>query len=496
MRLFKKIILKIHQATGIALSLMFLAWFVSGIVLIFAGFPHASREDRFLFLKPFSQTDFEHILPLPDSIKEPVELNKLDNKLVYRVPSGRRAQKVFDAATLMPIDSFSEELCKQEAERFLGSSILKSVKTNRLDQWMPWSYYRPLLPIYKCYMNDSRHTVLYISSKTGTIIQQTNKKTRWLARIGAIPHWIYFRSLRLNVQLWSQVVIWVAVIGLLTSLFGIIAGFIRLNKRRKRKRTGSITPYKKFWYKWHHLVGFFFGVFVFTFLLSGLFSMVDLPKGGGSQKEIFEPRKLWDKRKKATVNAGHSFSELWQVIENKNGIRKLKWETSMGKPAWFIYYNNYRKPEVYITTGDTIFKQQQYTLQQVEKRAAKLFKGTSYTISVQTEFDNYYQSSGMFGRPLPAYKISWNDKAKNLIYIDPDTGKVVTSFTRNRKIHRWLYQGLHKFNFKFLVEHNWLRKLLLVILSLGGVFLSLSGVVLSWKWIKRKIKKLKKDVKT
>ncbi|WP_320113254.1 PepSY domain-containing protein [Draconibacterium orientale] len=489
MRLFKKILLKIHQVTGIALSLMFLVWFVSGIVLIFAGFPHASRQDRFLFLKPFSPSDFEHILPLPDTIIGSVELDKLNDTPVYRITAGKKKQQVFDAATLLPIDSFSEKLCKQEAERFLGCSTLKSVNIEQLDQWMPWSYYQPLLPIYKFYMNDSRHTVLYMSSKTGTIVQQTDRKSRWLARIGAIPHWIYFRSLRLNVQLWNQMVIWISSIGLLTCLSGIIAGFIRLNKRRKQKKTGSITPYKKFWYKWHHLVGLFFGVFVFTFLLSGLFSVVDFPKGGTSPKQTFEPRKVWDKGEKVAVNAGHSFSELWQVLDNKNGVRKLEWETSMGTPAWFVYYDNYQVPQVYVATSDSIFKQKSYSLEQVKKRTEKLFDGTSYAISVQSEFDNYYQPSGMFGRPLPVYKISWTDEAQNLIYIDPVTGKVVTSLTRNRKIHRWLYQGLHKFNFQFLVEHNWLRKILLFILSLGGITVSFSGVVLSWKWIKRKAKR-------
>lgn len=213
MRLFKKTLVKIHQVTGIALSLMFFVWFISGIVLIFAGFPHASREDRFLFLKPFTLNDFEQILPLPDSIKGSVELEKLNDQPVYRVSTGKKAQQLFDAVTLRPIEQFSEDFCKGEAERFLESSILKSVKTDQLDQWMPWSYYQPLLPIYKFYMDDSRHTVLYLSSKTGTIVQQTNRKTRWFARIGAIPHWIYFRSLRMKVQLWNQVVIWISVIG-------------------------------------------------------------------------------------------------------------------------------------------------------------------------------------------------------------------------------------------------------------------------------------------
>ena len=495
MRLFKKILFKTHQVTGITLSLMFLVWFTSGIVLIFAGIPHASREERFLFLQPFSQSDFENILPLPDSIKDAVELDKLNNRPVYRGAMGKRAQKVYDATTLQLIPDFSEELCRSEAERFLNAHVQKTETIQKLDQWMPWSYYRPLLPIYKFYMNDNRHTILYVSSKTGTIVQQTNRKTRWMARVGAIPHWIYFRSLRLKVQLWSKVVIWISSIGLLVCISGIISGFIRLNKRKKRKETGSITPYKKFWFKWHHLSGFFFGVFVFTFLLSGLFSVVDLPEGRIASKTKFSPRKVWAKSKKEAVNAGHSFAKLWKTLENKNNIRTLEWQTCMGKPAWWVYYNDYQTPEVYITTCDTIFKQQPLTREEIEKRAQRLYEGTSFSIEKQTKYDNYYQASGMVKRPLPVYKISWDDEVKNQIYIDPGTGSVVTSLTQSKKIHRWLYQGLHRFNFQFLMEHDWLRKLLLIVLSLGGIAVSFSGVALSWKWIKRKTKSKKKNEK-
>ncbi len=493
MRLFKKITLKIHQVTGISLSLMFLVWFVSGVVLIFAGFPHASREERFLFLEPFSLSDFEAIQPLPDSIKGAVGLDKLNNRPVYRIAMGKRAQQVYDATTLQRIPNFSEEICKNEAERFLNAQVQKSDKIHELDQWMPWSYYQALLPIYKFYMNDNRHTVIYVSSKSGNIVQQTNRKTRWLARVGAIPHWIYFRSLRLKVQLWNQTVIWLSSIGLFSCLSGIVAGMIRLNKRRKRKWAGDITPYKKFWFKWHHISGFFFGIFVFTFLLSGLFSVVDFSEHGNNGQKIFSPRKIWEKSKKMQVNAGHSFAGLWQTLENKSNVRKLEWINSLGKPAWWVYYNDYQTPEVYVCTADTIYKQETVSLEQIENRAESLFENTSFSVDEQRKYDNYYQESGMFKRPLPVYKISWNNGAQNQIYIDPKTGKVVASYTRNKKIHRWLYQGLHKFNFQFLVEHDWLRKLLLIILSLGGIVVSFSGVALTWKWIKRKTKSKKKQ---
>ncbi len=483
----KNSILKIHQVTGIILCLMFFVWFVSGIVLIFVGFPHASREERFLHLKPFTVTDVQNILPLPDSIKGSFELEKQGDRPVYRVSAGKRAQQVFDACTLEPIPVFSEGSCRRVAESFLGCPIGKTVKIDRLDQWMPWSYYQPLLPIYKFYMANARHTVLYVSTKTGAIVQQTDRQSRWLARVGAIPHWIYFRSLRLQVERWNQVIIWISSIGLLVSLSGMIAGMIRLNSRKKRKRTGSITPYKKFWYKWHHLTGFFFGIFVFTFLLSGLFSVVDLPGWAGPANNDFSPAKIWDRSKTAPVKE-HFARELWLALETKEGVRKIARESSMGKPAWFVYYDDYQVPEVYVATADTVFRQKPYTLQQITSRAAMLFEGTSYDVAEQTKYDNYYQESGMDNHPLPVYRISWNNAAQNRIYIDPVTGQAVVSVDKMSKIHRWLYQGLHKYNIQFLKEHEWLRKTLLIVLSLGGIVLSSSGVVLGWNRIKRKLK--------
>ena len=492
MHLLKKILFKTHQVTGIILSLMFFVWFTSGLVLIFAGFPHASLKERFLFLKPFSQAEFTQIKPLVKSDKGDIELEKLnDNRPVYRVSEGRRAQKIYDAVTLQPIHDFTEQFCQTEAEQFVKSSVQKTKKINELDQWMPWSYYNPLLPMYKFYMNDSQHSVIYVSTKTGEIVQQTIRKTRWLARIGAIPHWIYFSSLRLQVERWNQTVIWLSIFGLVASITGIAVGIIRLNNQKRRKKTGSISPYKNFWFKWHHILGFFFGIFVCTFLLSGMFSVVNFSNGKASNKKEFSPKRTWNKGKKGAVNAENSFAKLWKALQDKDNVRKLEWDSSMGKSAWFVYYNDYQTPKVYITSADTIFQQPTYSLTDMKSRASKLFKGTSYQVIKQDKYDNYYKASGMFARPLPVYKISWNNSVQDEIYIDPNTGKAIQDYNQMSKLHRWLYQGLHKLDFPFLSQHNWLRKSLLVLLSIAGIWLSITSIVLSWKWVLRKIKKIR-----
>ena len=254
---------------------MFVVWFISGIVLIFDGFPHASRKDRFLHLAEFKKQDFEELQAPPTSFKGKVSLELCDGKAVYRVKSGKKAQKTYDAKSLEPINSFDEEHAKTISASFNGYPVKDLEKIGELDDWMPWSYYKPLLPFYKCRMSDPAHTVLYVSEKTGEIVQETNRRSRWSARFGAIPHWIYFKKLRLAKDSWRLVIIILSSFGILMSITGIYAGFVRLRKRKEK----GISPYKKFWYKWHHLAGFFFGLFVFTFILSGLVSVTSIPTG-------------------------------------------------------------------------------------------------------------------------------------------------------------------------------------------------------------------------
>ena len=489
MRQLKQALLKLHQVTGAILSLMFVAWFLSGLVLIFKGFPHASREERFLHLETFTCSDFETIQPLPDSIKGTgISIEKFKNQPVYRIPAGKRAQTVYNAVSLEHLTSFSEEVCRQQAESFTGYKTLETKKINELDQWIPWSYYSSLLPVFKFYMDDGLHTVIYVSSKTGSIIQQTDRKSRWIARVGAIPHWIYIKSLRTQTKTWESVVTWLSAIGLFVSLSGIIVGIIRLKKRNKW-REKAISPFKKFWFKWHHLSGFFFGLFIFTFVLSGMFSVVELPDWGVKANKNFSPRKQWNKVEKKINNSSFQPSLLWIALDKKDGIRKLEMKVSMGTPAWFVYYDNYQVPEVYKIKEDSILKSQKITFGEINQRAKQIFKNTDLIIDRMDSYDNYYQESGMMYHPLPVYRIQWNNVIHDIIYIDPLTGEAIASLNKNSKVHRWLYQGLHKFNFRFLNEHEWLRKLLLIVLSLGGLAVSITGLALGGKWIKRMIKK-------
>ncbi len=464
---------------------MFVIWFLSGFVLIYAGFPHASREERFMHLSSLNQTDFDSIQAPPHNFSGKVELEKLNDRPVYRVYKSRKAQKVYDAITLKECDFATEQEAINLAEDFSGAKLASVEKIKELDQWMPWSYYRPLLPFYKCTMGDEEHTRIYISAKSGSIVQETTRKSRWLGRLGAIPHWIYFKSLRLKTGLWLDVVKWISIFGVLVSLSGLIAGIIRLRKRRTQEKWSQFTPYKKFWHKWHHITGFVFGLFVFTFILSGLVSVTDIPQWMVPIHNKKSVKRIWNQKPNLDLHARANFKALWKAIDNGTPVRKIVFKTVQNQPVYWVYRDHYQKPDVYLLEDNGIVIKQKYSKEEIDNWCKQVLPNVEYSLKSQNEFDAYYQKSGMWERPLPIWQLNLDDPDDTRMYINSKTGEVVKSFTNNERWRRWLYRSLHTLDFPFLKQHDWLRKSLLILLSIGGTLVSLSGLVLGIKWMKR-----------
>lgn len=481
----KKTLIQIHKIFGSLISLLFLMWFISGIILVFVGFPHASRQERFEQLRAFNCEALKSIKPFPEFGSKKIEFELYNNTPVYRIYSGRRSQKVIDANTLLHIKSFSKAEAIKTAQNFNGCSVTQVDSLNQLDSWIPWAYYKPLLPFYKCYLNDDLHTVIYVSSKTGLIIQETNRQSRWLARFGAIPHWIYFKQLKQNQQLWEVIVVLLGIIGLIACISGLWVAFYRV-KRGSDNKIVALTVYKKWDYKWHHLLGWFLGFLLCTFTLSGIFYTTGIPSWMINKPKGQSFTSQWNKS--TSLDSTIHPQQIWKQLPNKMGIRKIAPSSSMNKQTVSIFYDDYRRPLSYqILNNDSIIPFS-VSDKEVLEYAKNIFEEDQLTITLQTQYDNYYEANGMFYHPLPVYKIIVDDAYGTTLFIDPTNGKAVGHFDNNKRWKRWLTKGLHKFEFPIFEKYDWLRKVLLIGVLLIGTFMCVTSVVLSWKWFKRVIK--------
>jgi hypothetical protein len=486
----KKLLLQIHDLSGSLLSLMFVIWFLSGFVLIYAGFPHASREERFLHLSFLGHSDFDSI-QMPLQLSGKLELEKRSGVPVYRVYKGKKSQKVYNAFSLKQWEKCSEKEAIALAEDFVGAKMLKVQKIEELDQWMPWSYYRSLLPMYKISMADEEHTRIYISEKSGSIVQETTRTSRWAGRLGAMPHWVYLRALYLQKGFWAQVVLVFVLLGILASLSGLIVGVIRLRKRKKgeKKQWCSWSPYKKFWYKWHHISGFVFGLFVCTFILSGLISLTDIPKWMVPVHAKVSAQKSWNQKVDLKQFSKVSFSEVWNTLDDTCHIRKVAFKSAMNQPYLWIYRNDFEEADVYAIDENGVHRKPNSTEEEINSWCQRTFPKVDYDLKRQSEYDAYYQTSGMAARPLPVWQINLKDADHTRMYIDTKSGEVLSSYNANQRWRRWSYRALHSFDFPFLKQYECLRKILLMIVLLGGGIVSVSGFVLGIASFRRKCKK-------
>ena len=92
--------------------------------------------------------------------------------------------------------------------------------------------------------------------------------------LGAIPHWLYFTPLRVQQNLWTNVVIWLSGVGTIMALLGLIVGISLYSPKGKYRYNGTPTgiPYtgQK---RLHMILGLFFGILTCTWAFSGMLSM-------------------------------------------------------------------------------------------------------------------------------------------------------------------------------------------------------------------------------
>ncbi len=492
--MLKKIITKIHRWLGTLMSLIFVIWFISGIVMIFEGFPHAKRHFQFNQETPFTPTDtIVKALPdyLTDSISA-VSLRKHLNRPIYEIKRKGRS-KVYDAITFSEITNYTLSDLDALIQRNYGVSYHKRLEINDFDQWIPWSRYKKYFPIYKYYLDDDKHSVIYVSKQTCAVVQETTRYQRWCARFGAIPHWFYYKSLRLKQDLWIDFVIWLALIGCFAALSGMIMGFVRQKKRKKQRRKKDskifgFSPYKKKWYRWHHITGYFFGIFALTFVFSGLMSLYDLPEWVVPIKKTANYRKVFSRDNLTDINAYKlSVNDIFKD-ERLVGTKKIEWKQVAGVPYYYAYPDSLHNPIlVNASRADTVLIRL-FTKEDIENEFAQKFPQLKYKTKWLTETDGYIGFRHYKAKRLLRFVLE--DANHTWLYFDVSKAKLVSVSNKNKRLHRILYRGLHSFNFKIFDKYNGLRIVLLIIVSVFGIIISFSGLILSYNYLKRKYKKV------
>lgn len=479
--MLKKILYSLHRILGTGLSILFVIWFLSGFVMLFHGFPRVQPSDKYAHAPDVSVPSISIdslIENLPDSASiDNIRLTSNFGNTILKVSTPDSTYTLEISAN----DNASAYIL-QYAEKWNTSPISHIDTLTEVDQWIPFGYLKKDLPIYKVYFSDKDKHQLYISSQTGEALQYTDTNSRFWAYLGAIPHWVYFTSLRQNALLWRSTIIWISGIGCIMCITGFIIGAYNLIKQYKRKKKLS-NPYKKFGYKWHYLLGFVFGLFVFTFIFSGMMSLADVPQWVAKVHDQTLGYRSAD-RTIHTEDYKLNYEEVINLHSDK--VKSIEWTSFGSVPILKAVIDD----SLYVFDGSQKTLTPLMLNQEQISTTIKSLHTDRFSISKLTAYDNYYIDR-KHPLPLPVYKVEVSDSDGSTYYINPATGDK-RYLNTNSKVSKWMYRGLHCFNIKFLVDRPLLWNIVMWTTMIGGTLVSLSGLYLSWKYLKRKCKRKNK----
>lgn len=487
----KRLLYLLHRWAGIALALVMALWFLSGMVMLYVGYPKLTPAEQLQGQAPL-RAGPDCCVPLAQALaasglREPPQwrLMRIGGELRYVFGDGRKAAAAVDARTGQRLPPTPASAAVASAAEFAGGAPVQWLGEVTEDAWTHSRALDAHRPLQLVAVNEPAGRWLYVSSRTGEVVRDASRTERTWGWVGAWLHWLYvFRGGAVDAW-WTDIVIWLAIAGGVLALSGLVVGLWRWRFGVPYK-SGSRSPYRTGLMRWHHLVGLAGGTLALTWVLSGLFSMnpwkiftadgpkpdrvafaggplraADAPPAGAVlarlQAEGIEPRLLeWRRVSGQPVVLVHTSASSFLVDANGQALPPLP-EAALTAAAQALLPQARIKSHEWLHAYD-----------------AHYYAREPHTMTGQRE------------RPLPALRLHFDDPAAHEAVIDPATGALVQLSNRPQRAERWLFAFLHSFDLPVLLNARPAWDAWMLGFSLAGLALSCTGVVLGWRRLRHK----------
>jgi hypothetical protein len=123
------------------------------------------------------------------------------------------------------------------------------------------------------------------------------------------------------------------------------------------------------------------------------------------------------------------------------------------------------------------------------ERAAAALAGTNVRFSAQRvdrPDQYYYPTHTEPDLALPTLRVDAEDEARTRYYLDPHDGELLRALSARQRLERFLYHGLHSWDFGFLYARRGLWHALVLAAMAVGASLSLLGVAMTLRSLLRR----------
>jgi hypothetical protein len=474
-----RVLVYTHRWLGMALGVLFIVWFASGIVMMYARMPALDPLERLARLPAINAPSIRVPPPaLPAGAG--LAITSLEGRPVYRI-TGARMQFVF-ADTGDAVPPVDREQALRIARTFAGPPAIRyDVRLTDADQWT--FDVRRLMPMHRIAVDDAAGTELYVTENGGDVVARTTASGRRWGWWGAVLHWLYFTPLRRNATLWSNAVIYVSLAGTVMCAAGLLWGAWRLAPARRYRLRDHYqwTPYAKS-IRWHHYLGLAFGATAMMWVFSGMLSMDPWDWNPGTAPTRDQRERLAG----GPIAAGDlSVARIRRAV--------AAFMPRMPKEVELLRFRG----RSYAVAAEGIVSLDQPHLGAADQLPPDLVVGGAGDampdIAIDgmhwmDEYDAYYYDRG--GRKsLPVLRVRYGDSRRTWLYFDPRRGSIARKEERLSRLNRWLYHGFHSFDFPFLYYRRPLWDVVVLVLSAGGLLLAATTLAASWRRARRRVRR-------
>ena len=465
-----RLLLLAHRYLGIAVGLLMVMWCLSGVVMMYVGYPALRETSRLEHLAPL---EWSGCCRISDTLNRAASFGNLQVEMLAGRPvlflGSPSDPGPIDLGTGTVVDRVSAGQAMSVARAFSGP---KGVAPRLLgliarDQWTVSGDFDADRPLFHFALQDAERTELYISSTTGRAVQITTAHERFWNWLGAVPHWLYFTELRRNASLWSRLIIYTSLLGCFLTAIGIYLGLRQFAARP----AGRWSPYRGF-KLWHHMAGLTFGIFTLSWVLSGLLSMNPWGwlEGSGAQSEnaglrgpdpspvqltaALQAFAASPQTAPVSLRAAPLNGKLYFIAATAQGERQRFDAAAQPAPL--------SAADLAFLTGSLSGAERPGTLQ--------LMMGE----------DNLYFSHHRDSVALPVYRMSLTGSSTRY-YMDSVSGMLIAKLDANAQAYRWLHEGLHRLDLTAWLRTRPRWDVLMLTLLAGVTTVCATGAYLGWR---------------
>ncbi|MEM8943132.1 MAG: PepSY domain-containing protein [Pseudomonadota bacterium] len=477
----KRCLFLTHRWLGVGMCLLFAMWFLSGVVMMYVHFPSLTLAER---LSGLPAIDGATVRYFPQSLlsesPRSLRLTTLAGRPAWlaQSPTGKWHGVFADSGEAFA--GLDASGAKMVVQLFLSSSgqenaAVGGVNQIEMDQWTVSGSLNSHRPLFQVHINDEYGTDLYVSSQTGEVVRDTTRRERAWNWLGANLHWIYPLALRRHPVVWHWVVVVLSSIGLFSIITGLVVGVIRLRPKRPY-RGRDWTPYRGIM-KWHHVLGLTSTLFLFTFMLSGLLSM-NPGSVFSSPNDYSALAPSYQSAKSGQLDLPN-LEVVRKALRDSPGVKEIRWHwlNGVSSPVMIRSADDYQLLD---EPSATMLEQQ---IIHSANRALRAVSADAKLLDVARldNYDSYYYSHAGRWRPLPIFRLRYDDLDRSWLHVDARTGELLSHLTSYDRAERWWYHGLHSLDFNVLINNRPLWDIVMLALSMLGGSMALTSIVIGWR---------------